>query len=567
MKESYDPKNIFQGLMSHDIRSTLNEISGAGNLMAETALTTEQRNSLETIQSSTGTLLSLMNDLIDLSHIEAGEFTFDEIEFDLRTAVDEAIETVAHRAAFKEIEMHTLIHASVPETVKGDPARIRQIIVNLAGCVVGLSHSGEIVLTVEAISDELDRVVVRFTIAEFGCGIDENQLQLLFQPVSRPDIISSWKFGKTGLELALSKRFSQLMGGDIGCSSITGKKTTLWFSVGLIKCRPVPQQAAAPLSSLCGMKVIVVEPSASGRRIMAHYLESAGCTCDEFECCENFLEEITNANKAGPEIDAMIVALSQIAGAQYDALARIRRVEALPKIPLVLVTAVGKRGDVQKLREIGAVAYLTRPLKQYQLIETMRLVRGNANLSAQAPGNPFALTTQKSRLITRHTIAEGTVNKKFRILLADDNTSNRKTAKKILDNAGYVCDVAENGADALDAFGKKKYDLIFMDCYMPLMNGCDATTALRLAELRSPGTHIPICAMIASTSPSDAEKCLEAGMDDVILKPFNHGDFIGMVEKWEHTIQGLENVKDTHPQHTIFGPPNGSTRPTDNAGA
>jgi two-component system, sensor histidine kinase and response regulator len=543
MPEPFGPKSGFLGMVSHEIRSTLNDISGVNNLMLETALSPEQRRYIETIQSSSETLLSLMNALVDFSIIETGEFKLDEIEFDLRTAIDEAMEAVASQAHEKGIEIHTLIHASVPETVRGDPARLRQIIANLAGNAVQVSRSGEFVLTVKTISDEPDRAVVRFTIAGFGCTVDEGRMQPLFQPFSQPDFISSWKFGKTGLELALSKRFAQLMGGNIGISNIAKKGPTFWFSAELMKCPPAVRTPDEPVPSLSGMNVIVIDSSVPGRRTMAQYLESAGCRCREFDCCENFLRKITNGKTAAEEYDAMIVALKQVGGAEYDSLAQARSREEMQSIPLVLVTAIGRRGDVLKLGEIGAAAYLTRPLRHNQLIACMRTIRGGAQAAPLKSDAPAPASSRQMRLITRHTIAEGKTNKKIRILVADDNASNRKTVKKFLDEAGYVCDVAENGVDALDSFGRKGYDLVFMDCHMPIMNGYDATSTLRQAEARHAGAHVPVCAMASAASAGDAEKCFAAGMDDVIMKPFNRADFLAMVEKWERKISTPEQGK------------------------
>jgi|WetSurMetagenome_2_1015567.scaffolds.fasta_scaffold97728_1 two-component system, sensor histidine kinase and response regulator len=535
MQETNSPKGAFLGLMSHEIRLALNKISGINNLMLETALTAEQMGYIQTIQGSSETVLALMNDLIDFSLIEAGEFRLDEIEFDLRTAIDEAMESVALRAVEKGIEVHTMIHTSVPEMVQGDPARVRQIIVTLAGNAVQLSESGEIVLTVKTVSEEPDHAVVRFNISEFGFGGDVDQIQQLFKPFSQQDFISSWKYGRTGLDLALSKRFAQLMGGNIGLSSIEGKGATFWFSVELIKRPQSAQTSIAPVQSLEGMKILIVDPSASGRRILTHYLESAGCSCNDFERGEDALSEMTDAKKPGKKYDAMIVAMQQVGGAEYDSFVRIRGHEAVRTIPLVLLTAVGKRGDAQKLKEVRGAAYLTRPLKQHQLIECMRMLRTNTDALA-AGTEPLS----KSRpLITRHSIREESSGKKIRILVAEDNASNRKTIKRYLDQAGYTCDIAENGADALNSFGNREYDLVFMDCHMPIMSGYDASKAIRKAESQHPGKHIPICAMIAESG--EKEMCREAGMDDIMVKPLNRADFIGMIEKWERKVISSKN--------------------------
>jgi CheY-like chemotaxis protein len=543
MAETFGPKSGFLGLMSHEIRSTLNDISGVNNLMLETALSPEQRRYIETVQASSETLLSLMNGLVDFSLIEAGEFKLDEIEFDLRTAIDAAMEPIAAHAHEKKIEIHTLIHASVPESVRGDPARIRQIIGSLAGNAVHLYRSGEVVLTVKTISDEDDRAVVRFAIAGFGCSADENQMDLLLQPFYQADFVSAWKFGKPGLELALAKRFAQLMRGNIGFSAAPGKGSTFWFSVELAKCQPVARTKGEPASSLNGMNVLVVDPSASGRRSTARCLESAGSRCVELGHCEAILRETTPVNGGTGTWDAMVVALRQVGGAEFDALAQARRREEIRTIPLVLISAIGKRGDALKLKEIDAAAYLTRPLRHYQLIAIMRMIRGSSGTAMAEMDRIASTELSLRRLITRHTIAEGKTGKKIRILVAEDNASVRKTIKKYLDQAGYVCDIAENGVDAVDSFGKKAYDLVFMDCHMPIMDGYDAAGMIRQAETRHPGVRVPLCAMVASTSAGDTEKCLKAGMDDVILKPFGRAGFIAMVEKWERAIAASERRK------------------------
>jgi two-component system, sensor histidine kinase and response regulator len=533
MQEAIGPKGTFLGLISQEIRLALNKISGVGNLMLETTLTDEQRGYIETAQASSDTLLTLVSDLIDFSLIEAGELKIEEIEFDLRTAVDEAMEGVALRAVEKGVEVHTMIHTSVPEMVKGDPARVRQIISTLAGNAVALSQSGEVVLTVKTISEEPDRAVVRFNISEIGLVGGTDQIQLLFNPFSQPDFVSSWKFGRTGLDLALSKRFAQLMGGNIGLSSVDGKGATFWFSVELVKLPPPAQTVTIPVESLKGMNVLIADPSASGRRILKHYLESAGCVCREFGRGEAAPAAGADPKGKPKPYDALIFALQQVDGSEYEALLEVRRNETLRQVPLVLLTAVGKRGDAQKLKDAGITAYLTRPVKQHQLIECMRMIRSGAETSHRETA---PVPRQPRPLITRHTIAEERTGKKIRILVAEDNSANRKTVKKYLDQAGYTCDIAENGADALNSFGKREYDLIFMDCHMPIMSGYEAARAIRKVESQRTGAHVPMCAMIPAADGRDRQECRASGMDDVIEKPLDRADFIAMVEKWERKV-------------------------------
>ncbi|MBN1309242.1 MAG: response regulator [Chitinispirillaceae bacterium] len=535
MQETAGRKNVFFGIMSHEIRSALSGITGMHNLLYETALTSEQRGYVESVRASTETLLTLVNDLVDYSLIEAGELRFDDIEFDLRIAVEEAMETVACRGLEKGSEVHTLIHASVPQTVRGDPARIRQIIVNLGGNALDFSESGEVVLSVRAIEEIADRVAVRFDITGFGIDLSAEQLQRLFQPFSQPETVTAWKYGRTGLGLALSKQLAQLMGGHIGFSSVAGKGSTFWFSVELTKCPPPSQPAGAAAMSLEGMNILIADPSSSGRRVIVHYLEAMGCSCREFEHGEDILMYLAYSTAPPVTYDAMIVALQQVGEAGYQLATKIRNDDLVRSIPLVLVTATGKRGDAQKMKEIGAAAYLTRPLKQHDLIDCMRMIR-RANEAATAGAAAGAAAPARRPLITRHTIAEEMAGKRCRILVVDDNAVNRKSIKRYLDKAGYTCEVAENGADAVASFGRREYDLIFMDCQMPIMNGCDAVRSIRNSEARQPGRPpVPVCGMIAGPSKSEREQCIEAGMDDCIVKPFSRDDVIAMVEKWERS--------------------------------
>ncbi|MBN1575702.1 MAG: response regulator, partial [Chitinispirillaceae bacterium] len=313
----------------------------------------------------------------------------------------------------------------------------------------------------------------------------------------------------------------------IGFSSVAGKGSTFWFSVELTRCPPPAPPSSAPAQSLEGMNILIADPSPSGRRIIVHYLEAMGCNCREFEHGEDILMDLAYSTAPPVRYDAMIIAMQQVGETGYQLAARIRDDDLVRSIPLVMVTATGKRGDAQKMKEIGVAGYLTRPLKQHELIDCMRMIRrGAAAGAAEAPA--------RRPLITRHTIAEEMAGKKFRILVAEDNAVNRKSIKKYLDKAGYTCEVAENGVDALDSFGRRAYDFIFMDCQMPIVSGCDAARSIRDKEAQRAGRPpVPICGMIAGPSKNEREQCVAAGMDDCIVKPFSRADLVAMVEKWE----------------------------------
>ncbi|MBN1759915.1 MAG: response regulator [Chitinispirillaceae bacterium] len=532
-----ETKSAFIGLTSSEIRSTLTTITGLHNLLQETSLTAEQKRYVTSVQNATGTLLSLVNDLTDFSLIEAGEFTLDSMQFDLRTAIEEAMEAIAGKTTDRNGEMHTLIHASVPEMAYGDPARLRRIITTLVETALSFSPSGDIVLSVKTIEEDGDRSIVRFDLNEFGVGLTGEQLETLLQPFSRPDEVSSWKYGRTGLSLALAKRLAQRMDGQIGLSNAGGKGSTFWFSAALKKCPSRMVAEENNRQSLEGMNVLIADPSPSGRSIMIRYLTTAGCTCREYPDGETVLEELDTSGDTG-SWDVLVLAMQEVGESGFRLVARLKEHPVLGGKPLVLVTAIGQRGEARKMKDLGVTAYLTRPLKQSELIDCMQIIRRE-----QAGGD--AVATDKRQLITRHTLAESNTGRKLRILVADDNTANRKKIKKMLDKAGYGCDIAENGVDAVNSFGKKVYDLVLMDCEMPIMNGYDAVRRIRKEEhLRGGGMHVPVCGMVAGGGGDEAERrCREAGMDTTIIKPLHEDVLIRLVEERDHASPAVSDQR------------------------
>ncbi len=523
-----EPKSAYIGLTSTEIRSTLTTITGIHTLLLETTLTAEQRAYIASAQEATNGVLSLVNDLADFSLIEAGEFSFDTIRFDLRTAIEEAMESIARKSADRTSEIHTLIHASVPDLVFGDPARIRRILSTLVETAGAFAPAGEIVLSVKTVEEEGDRIVVRFDINESGVGLTGEQLDNLMRSFSNPADVATLQYGRTGVGLALVKRLAQLMGGQIGLSNTGGRGSTFWFSIGLTKC-PDQQRADDDYrQSLDGMKVLVVDPGTTGRSILIQYLGLAGCTCKSYGHWEELLDDAGAGRIAAETFDAVILSMPEVGEDGNRTAARLRAFAPLTHLPMVLITAIGQRGDARMLQNLGVAAYLTRPLKQRQLVECLRLLRYGGKKDAAAGKN-----SGMRSLITRHTIAESDANRKVRILLADDNAANRKKVRKMISAAGFGCDVAENGVDAVGSFGRKSYNLILMDCEMPILNGYDATRIIRKEETARGSTiPIPVCGMIAGGGGDETARCREAGMDDTITKPLSPEPLLALLKKW-----------------------------------
>jgi CheY-like chemotaxis protein len=522
--ESIFLKEAFLGAMSREIRTTLTTVTGYHHQLLETALAPEQRRLAEQAHLSTETLLSLVNDLTDYSRMHAGGFKLDIMEFDLRTAIEDAVDDAAQRAYGMGCEIHLLIHASVPETVQGDPARLRRVVVNLANAALDNACSAEMVLSVRTVEEHGSRVAVRFEITGFGIGLAPGKLQQLFLPFTSPESVAEWQFGRTGLDLAFSKQLVRMMGGQIGFSDGSGNGATFWFTVELTRCGTAISGKNAPAVSVEGMKVIVADPSPPGRAVVVHYLESMGIQCREFGYPEEVLRELSYDKNGSASWDACIIALQQVGETGSEIAGRLRNSDAVKSIPIVLITAIGNRGDALKMKDLGIAAYLTRPVRHYQLAECMRMIR-------KAGDRPVA--PHDRRLITRHTIAEAKTVNRIRILLADDNAVNRRTIRTFLDRAGYACEVAENGADALNSLSRKPYDFIFLDCRMPVMDGFAAAQALRQTESAAGASkRIPVCGLAATDAAEERQRCMEAGMDDCLVKPFGKAECIAMVEKW-----------------------------------
>ena len=385
------------------------------------------------------------------------------------------------------------------------------------------------------------QATVRFEVSDTGIGIPEDHMNLLFQSFSQVDASTTRRFGGTGLGLAISKQLCEMMGGKIGAESEVGKGSTFWFTVVLEKQADAEPITPVPPAEIQGMRVLIVDDNATNRHIIAHYLSSWGCQHSEANSATEALEELRAATVASETFDLALLDL-QMAGIDGEMLAREIKADAsLRHIPLILLTSMGQRGDAKRMEAVGFSGYLTKPVKESQLFDCIAMVMGAERKKDK---------TDKVPLVTRHTLNEAQRGR-VRLLLVEDNPVNQKVAVRILQKAGYRCDVAANGLEAVDALSNLPYDLVFMDCQMPEMDGFEATAVIRSRE-EEKETHVPIVAMTANAMQGDRERCLEAGMDDYISKPVKPDNLLAILEKWvESVVKSSEDQSTANPQSDL----------------